>query len=654
MDNVEFGNYVELVPHLAEISAIEAHFLAVRNSLRVMPLFYAEPVPKLNEKVFLLGAFRCNLMACSSHIAGAGFVADKAVQAADFLIEKINFPNELYALCAAIFCAEAVGEHKSTYLSLESSADSIKPHSLARHFWEDARDDLEALRQGGVLALIERPLWQSPEMSRSMVEIFRTNVGRLGPPWDILSQWYSEILYQGASARVREFHIVLASAQADFWKRATDDILRDISDYWFSLPRPSSLNGDPPLQHFKGKADKIDFFISYSTGNEAEAREINGYLDDAGYSTIAQFKDFAVGSNFVIEMQEGLERGARAIVLLSPDYVASDHCRAEWAALYNMDPLGKGRKLVPLLLKPASLNRLARQIVYKSLFGLKFEQRRAAVLEAIGHRAHPLPPDMLRGRLAETASPDVAPTSDGRLDVVPNAVYDRPVFDADLQDLPETLRTLCSVIQASLPDNSPRTIAPSLQAYGSHLTERGARPIVGLLAILAEALQRDVRSAEFDLWGDGLASQFTSFFSCHSKFITHFPHSQERDEVMAANEIDEDRASGKEFLQPIEKVAEAFDELNAIGGTTPAFERVIQDSLQRAKDIDSLPTESNAGDGTNVTPKRRFVFSQIGFWERILSALGSMTTLASTQQGKAAIAALSEAIKKFISFISSN
>ncbi len=501
------------------------------------------------------------------------------------------------------------------------------------------------------------PLWSVSDYNvyYSRVDYAKNIFESIGGRWSFILKWCLSLQSRRdvlvTSSDEEQIAYEIATQDISNFGRDPDEIMQSIVDI---LERHSEILKANSASAFGQDTTRINFFISYSTRNEAEAREINGYLEDAGYSTIAQFKDFPVGSNFVIEMQDGLERGARAIALLSPDYVASDHCRAEWAAVYNMDPLGKGRKLVPLLLKSASLNKLAGQIVYKSLLGLNAEERRAAVLDAIGHASNPLPLDMLKRRLAETASPDVALTPDGRLDAVPNAIYDRPVFDADLPDLPEMLRTLCAVIEASLPDNSPRTIAPSLQAYRNHLSERGVRPILGLLCMLAEALNRDVRSVEFHVWGDGLAIHFGNFFSCHSKYITHFPKSQEREEALATNEIDEDRASGKDFIEPVKKVTEALAELHTIGGTTPEFERVVQDSLQTARDIDSLPNPPGGGQGADITPKRRFVFSQIGFWERILSALGSMTTLASSEQGRTAIATLTEAIRKFLSFLSSS
>lgn len=134
----------------------------------------------------------------------------------------------------------------------------------------------------------------------------------------------------------------------------------------------------------KGKSKKsVDFFISYATSDEAVAKEIGSILEEAGYSYVAQFRDFRPGTNFVREMQRGLEASSRVIALLSPAYEKSNNCQAEWSAAYADDPGSEHGKIIPFQIGEGKLNPLARQIVYKSLVGLSADERRAAVLEAI-------------------------------------------------------------------------------------------------------------------------------------------------------------------------------------------------------------------------------------------------------------------------------
>ncbi|MGV1949652.1 toll/interleukin-1 receptor domain-containing protein [Agrobacterium vitis] len=665
----EIDSKEKLEAYLRTRPVEEAQAIALRCALRVIPLL-APPLDTRFVKHQLKpqltsGVFRACFIAwaqLSYSTEKTKYAAARAVAAviavADVAAYPAAYASAAYA-AAADAAVTAASDDTATAADAAAYAASAAAGSasdvLLRLIWQRIRDDLKSAQNGNAKHSLGGAIWALGHKSDLIVNTekeFQHQLGNLGEQWSVVWDFYvsfrdGTLPFSHLGARHEEVIVTLATAEEAFWDRDANVVMGEIAERLLFVDAKQTRGAEAA----RNKCNDVDFFISYSTKNEAEAREINAYLEASGYSTIGQFKDFPVGSNFVIEMQEGLERGARAIALLSPEYVASDHCRAEWAAVYNMDPIGKDRKLVPLLLKPAPLNKLARQIVYKSLVGLSDEERRVAVLEAIGGDPALWSPEKLRARLAETSSPDVAPTADGKLDAVPNAIYDRAVYDADLPDLPETLRTLCLIIQGSLPDNCPRTIAPSLIAYGDHLRDRGAEPILGLLSAIAGSLTKDVKSVEFGIWGDGLSDYFDNFFSFHSKFVTHFPKSQVREEVIAANEIDEDRARGKDFVEPVQEVANALGELHLIGGTTPGFERVVQDSLQRAKDINSLPDDPDAGGGTDVTPKRRFIFTQVGFWERVVASLNNMSSLASTEQGKAAIAILTEAIKKFLSFL---
>jgi hypothetical protein len=48
-----------------------------------------------------------------------------------------------------------------------------------------------------------------------------------------------------------------------------------------------------------------DFFISYSQADRAWAEWITWQLEAAGYSVVIQAWDFAPGSNFILESEQG-------------------------------------------------------------------------------------------------------------------------------------------------------------------------------------------------------------------------------------------------------------------------------------------------------------------------------------------------------------
>jgi CBS domain-containing protein len=185
------------------------------------------------------------------------------------------------------------------------------------------------------------------------------------------------------------------------------------------------LSEQPPGGHW-------DFFLSYSSDDAPFAHWILELLSAAGLRIFAQSTNMPAGSNFVREMQKGLGGSGRVIALLSPAYIKSDHCQAEWSAAYNSDPSGEARKLISFLIKPTELPPLAKQIVYQSLIGLSRSDAAKAVLKALAYRG-PLPAipsdwpggaamDQLQGPSGRIF--DVAPRADLRLERKPNIISD--------------------------------------------------------------------------------------------------------------------------------------------------------------------------------------------------------------------------------------
>ncbi len=86
-------------------------------------------------------------------------------------------------------------------------------------------------------------------------------------------------------------------------------------------------------------------FISRAGADAPFAAEIGKILEEAGFGVILQQWDFA-NANFMERMHAALTEGSRVIALLSPEYLASDHCQAEWQNAIARDPLNKNRRLV--------------------------------------------------------------------------------------------------------------------------------------------------------------------------------------------------------------------------------------------------------------------------------------------------------------------
>src|SRR5208337_151685 len=88
-----------------------------------------------------------------------------------------------------------------------------------------------------------------------------------------------------------------------------------------------------------------DFFISRAGADKDFAARIGHILENADYRVILQDWDFA-DKNFVERMHDALIKARRVILLLSPEYLTSPYCTAEWANAMAGDPLNHGGRLI--------------------------------------------------------------------------------------------------------------------------------------------------------------------------------------------------------------------------------------------------------------------------------------------------------------------
>jgi len=109
-----------------------------------------------------------------------------------------------------------------------------------------------------------------------------------------------------------------------------------------------------------------DFFISRAGPDAPIADEIGRVLEAAGYSVILQQWDFG-NRSFMSAMHAALESGARVIALLSPDYLKSDHCKAEWQSVIASDPTNSQGRLIVIRVVDCRPTGLLAPIAYVDL-----------------------------------------------------------------------------------------------------------------------------------------------------------------------------------------------------------------------------------------------------------------------------------------------
>jgi TIR domain len=116
-----------------------------------------------------------------------------------------------------------------------------------------------------------------------------------------------------------------------------------------------------------GRVDQLPhFFISRAGTDAAFADRIGRLLEDAGYRVVLQQWDFA-NRNFMERMDAALGSGARVIALLSPQYLASDHCAVEWYSALTGDPLNKAARVIVLRIRECEPRGLLRALAYWDL-----------------------------------------------------------------------------------------------------------------------------------------------------------------------------------------------------------------------------------------------------------------------------------------------
>jgi hypothetical protein len=149
-----------------------------------------------------------------------------------------------------------------------------------------------------------------------------------------------------------------------------------------------------------------DFLVSYAQPDQGWAEWVAWTLEEEGFRVLVQAWDMPVGSNRVAGVDEGVERAARTVVILSEEYVRSVVGAAEWRAAWSKDPSGRDRILLVARVVPCEPPGLLGQVIPFDLFemteeAVRDELLRVARLAVSGERAKPkvrppFPPDLHR------------------------------------------------------------------------------------------------------------------------------------------------------------------------------------------------------------------------------------------------------------------
>lgn len=291
--------------------------------------------------------------------------------------------------------------------------------------------------------------------------------------------------------------------------------------------------------------------------------------------------------------------------------------------------------------------------------------RRLAVFSGASRQPSPVSRSETLARLAKVASPQPALTGDGKLDVVPNQPFDVPTVDDDLVTLPLRQMNLIKIILSDLARNAPPHLRVSLKSYQQELKARGVQPILPLLKDDADIIAAAVHAprAEDEWLEPGQRKAFERFDELHGLFVKHFPLDVERETLYVRTGLDEAKASGKELVEPFEKVAEAAQDAHRSGAVTDDFLLVVERMTELSRVLSTQSTipavspkaafdlKVSSDDRVQpVTIKKRIVFGSLGFYAATLSIMGSLGTIATLNYGVLA-SRLREAVEALSRFI---
>ncbi|MDP9317054.1 MAG: toll/interleukin-1 receptor domain-containing protein [Chloroflexota bacterium] len=95
---------------------------------------------------------------------------------------------------------------------------------------------------------------------------------------------------------------------------------------------------------------EYDVFISYSHHDKVWVRsELLPRLETAGLSVCIDFRDFRPGAPSITEMERAATTSRKTVLVLTPEYLASDWSTFENIMLQTLDPVNRTLRVIPIL-----------------------------------------------------------------------------------------------------------------------------------------------------------------------------------------------------------------------------------------------------------------------------------------------------------------
>ncbi len=128
-------------------------------------------------------------------------------------------------------------------------------------------------------------------------------------------------------------------------------------------PMPAIQSGDTSMN--PDLALPYDLFISYSHRDATWVRSVLlPRLEADGLRVCIDMRDFALGAPLITEIERAVLQSRKTLLVLTPDYLASQWTEFENILVATLDPAARARRMLPILLKASELPLRIRHLNY--------------------------------------------------------------------------------------------------------------------------------------------------------------------------------------------------------------------------------------------------------------------------------------------------
>jgi hypothetical protein len=219
--------------------------------------------------------------------------------------------------------------------------------------------------------------------------------------------------------------------------------------YERALVTAEAVTGSKPPETPQSQDEfRYDVFISYSHHDSPWMRDVLlPHLEGEDLRVCIDYRDFEVGAPSLVNMENAVDCSRKTLLVLTPNWVASEWTEFEALLIQTRDPAGRGRRILPLTVQPCELPSRLQIFTYLDLTDptqFDFQMRRLVV--AI--RSAPQPVAPAEAALAPKPAPPARPRARGFSHERGLAALGDLLAHADVQ-----IRLDFAVLQSRLLDN---------------------------------------------------------------------------------------------------------------------------------------------------------------------------------------------------------